>query len=140
MKSSFIFFPVLLQIGLTFWLYLYLAIAKSRAVKLGQVNEERRGLHDDAWPDRVLQINNCIRNQFELPVLFYLLIVILWCTQGITMPIHILAWSFVSIRIFHAVVHTGSNYVPLRRRLFMFGCVLLIAITLFAFNAVRLAT
>ncbi len=131
MKDSLIFLPVVIQIVLTFWLYIYLAIAKSRASKLGQVNEERRGLHDDAWPDSVLQINNCIRNQFEVPVLFYVLTVLLWLTNSITVYIHALAWMFVLSRIFHASIHVGSNYVPLRRKVFMVGCLLLMIITLF---------
>ena len=48
MDNSLIFLPVLIQVALTFYLYIYLAKAKSKAVALGQVNEARRGLHDDA--------------------------------------------------------------------------------------------
>jgi hypothetical protein len=132
MESTHIFIPVLVQVALTLWLYIYLAVAKSRAAKLGQVNEDRRGLHDDAWPDNVLQINNCIRNQFEVPVLFYILIVILWCINGINIYIHVFAWLFVLSRIVHAVIHTGSNYVPSRRKVFMLGCFILMGITVFS--------
>ncbi len=131
MDNNYIFIPVLMQVALTLWLYIYLAIAKSQAVKLGEVNEDRRALHDDAWPDRVLQINNCIRNQFEVPVLFYVLIGIVWVVGGINIFVHIAAWIFVLSRIGHAVVHTGSNYVPLRRKLFVAGSCILIGITVF---------
>jgi len=130
MENNNIFIPIIVQIALTFWLYIYLAIVKSRAVNQGQVNEGRRGLHDDAWPDYVLQINNCIRNQFEVPVLFYVLIIILWSVGGINIYIHVLAWLFVISRILHAVIHTGSNFVPLRRKAFMTGCIILIGITM----------
>lgn len=126
-----IFLPVVIQIALTLGLYIYLAVAKSRASKLGLVDESRRALYDDAWPNNVLQINNCIRNQFEVPVLFYVLIIILWLTNSINIYIHLLAWAFVVSRLFHASIHVGSNYVPLRRKLFTAGCFLLIAITLF---------
>jgi hypothetical protein len=139
MEDDLIFLPVLIQIALTFWLYIYLALAKTRAVKLGQVNEERRNLHDDAWPDYVLQINNSIRNQFEVPMLFYVLVVILWCTSSINIFIHVLAWCFVLSRITHAVIHTGSNYVPLRRKVFMAGCVVLMGITIYSVYAILLA-
>ncbi len=139
MKDSLIFLPVVIQILLTFYLYIYLAIAKSKATKLGLVNEERRGLHDDAWPDNVLQINNCIRNQFEVPVLFYILSVLLWLTNGITMYVHVIAWAFVASRIFHVAIHVGSNYVPLRRKVFMFGCLLLMLLTLFLGYSILMA-
>ena len=133
MENNYIFVPVIIQVALTLWLYIYLAIAKSRAVKLGEVNEERRALHDDAWPDSVLQINNCIRNQFEVPLLFYVLIGILWSIGGTNIYVHVAAWIFVLSRIGHALIHTGSNYVPLRRKFFMAGCFILIALTLFSF-------
>jgi hypothetical protein len=132
MENNLIFAPVIIQIILTFWLYIYLAIAKSRAVKLGEVNETRRPLHDDAWPDRVLQINNCIRNQFEIPILFYVLIGVLWSIESINIYVHVAAWIFIFTRIAHAIIHTGSNYVPLRRKMFMFGCFILIGITIFS--------
>ena len=131
MEENLIFAPVIVQVALTLWLYIALAIAKSRAVKRGEVNEERRALHDDAWPDSVLQINNNIRNQFEVPVLFYVLIGILWSIDAVNIYIHIAAWIFVISRIIHMAVHTGSNYVPLRRKVFMLGCFVLIGLVVF---------
>ena len=131
MKDSLIFLPVIIQMLLTFWLYIYLGIAKTRALKLDQVDEERRKLHDDAWPDSVLQINNCIRNQFEVPVLFYIITIVLWLSNSITVYIHALLWMFVASRIFHAYIHVGSNYVPMRKKVFMFGTVILLLITLY---------
>jgi hypothetical protein len=132
MENNYIFAPVIVQVALTFWLYIYLAIAKSRALKSGEVDEARRALHDDAWPDSVLQINNCIRNQFEVPILFYILIVILWSIGSINIFVHVSAWAFVFSRIVHAIIHTGSNFVPLRRKLFMAGCFILIGLMVFA--------
>ncbi len=132
MENNYIFIPVIIQVALTLWLYIYLAIVKIRAVKLGQVNEERRALHDDAWPNSVIQVNNCIRNQFEVPILFYVLTIILWSIGAISIYVHALAWIFVLSRIVHAIVHTGSNYVPLRRRVFMLGCFILIGLTFYS--------
>ena len=131
MSNNLIFIPVLIQILLTFCLYIALAKAKNKAVNLNQVNEERRALHDDAWPDFVLQINNCIRNQFEVPVLFYVLVILAWLTSNINMAIYVLAWAFVISRIVHAAIHTGNNFVPLRRKVFMLGCLLLMGFALF---------
>jgi len=132
MERDIIFLPVLVQIILTVVLYIYLAIAKSQAIRLGQVNEVRRSLYDDAWPEKVLQINNCIRNQFEVPVLFYVLAVVLWGINEINVYIHVIAWLFVFSRIMHAFIHTGLNNVPIRRKVFMFGCLLVVILSLFA--------
>jgi len=116
MNNNLIFLPVLLQVMLTLGLYIYLAAAKSRAVKLGQINEERRALYEDAWPESVQKINNAIRNQFEVLVLFYVLVSVFWSVGMVNAFTYLLAWLFVLSRLAHAYVHTGSNFVPPRRK------------------------
>ena len=132
MTQNSIFLPFLIQIMLVIALYVYLAIAKSRASQRGEVDEDRRALFDDAWPENVLKINNCIRNQFEVPVLFYVLITILWSLGAVNIFVHVLSWLFVATRIVHAYIHTGSNYVPLRRGVFSIGILILLVLTIFA--------
>ena len=127
MTSNLILLPALAQILLTIIVYGALAVAKARALKRSVVDPARRGLHDDAWPDSVLQINNNIRNQFEVPVLFYVLTIVLWQLNATGVLAQSLAWLFVVSRYVHAYIHTGSNYVPMRRRVFMFGCVVVLA-------------
>jgi hypothetical protein len=68
-----------------------------------------------------MKINNNIRNQFELPVLFYVLTIVLWRLGETGTLALMVAWLFVASRIAHAYVHTGANYVPVRRRIFTFG-------------------
>ena len=126
MNRNFIFLPVLLQVLITLYAYVLLGGAKSRATKAGLVNEARRALHEDAWPDKVIQINNNIRNQFELPVLFYVLVIVLWAIDAAGALSVVVAWLFALSRVAHLYVHTGSNYVPLRRKIFMFGVITII--------------
>ena len=132
MNAQLILLPVLLQIALTLASYVALARAKSKALALGQVDEVRRALHSDAWPDSVIKINNNIRNQFETPVLFYVLVLVLLNLGAVGWLTQLLAWLFVLSRIAHPLVHTGTNQLPLRRRLFTFGCVVLILMTALA--------
>lgn len=122
------FLPVLLQILLAVLLYIALAVAKAKAAKAGQVNLERRALHADAWPDSVLKINNNIRNQFEVPMLYYVLMLILWQLNQTDYLIQALSWLFVGSRYIHSYVHTGSNYVPMRRRVFMLGVLVIVVL------------
>ena len=132
MNAQLILLPVLLQIALTLASYVALARAKSKALALGQVDEVRRALHSDAWPDSVIKINNNIRNQFETPVLFYVLVLVLLNLGAVGWLTQLLAWLFVLSRIAHTLVYTGTNQLPLRRRLFTFGCVVLILMTALA--------
>lgn len=126
MGSPLIFLPVLAQVLLTIVLYLALQRAKRRAARAGEVDEARRALHDDAWPGYVQQVNNNIRNQFEVPVLFYVLCVVLWAVNASGWLAQAVAWLFVLSRAAHAWVHTHSNVVPLRRRIFTVGVLLLV--------------
>jgi hypothetical protein len=132
MHASLIFLPVLMQVLLTLVLYMALQRVKTRAARAGEVDESRRGLHDDAWPDYVQQVNNNIRNQFEVPVLFYVLCLMLWALQTTGVAVQVLAWIFVLSRMAHAWVHTHSNVVPIRRRIFTVGVIALLALALVA--------
>jgi hypothetical protein len=134
--GQFIFLPLLLQVLLSVGVYLALVLAKKRAMKDGLVDLDRRALHADAWPDSVQKINNNIRNQFEVPVLFYVLVLTLHQLGAAGIVAQSLAWLFVASRIVHAWVHTGSNHVPVRRPVFMFGCVVVLTMLVLALVAV----
>lgn len=132
MSGNLIFAPVLAQVLLTLLIYVHLIRVKIRAIKAGQVNKERRALHEDAWPDSVLQINNNIRNQFEIPVLFYVVCIVLWTLEAVGIVALVAAWLFVASRIVHAYIHLTSNYLPNRRRLFTVGWWILLFMALLA--------
>ncbi len=128
MDADLIFIPILLQIVLVIWLYLILGSRKKNAAASGQVDESRRNLHADAWPDSVVQVNNAIRNQFELPVLFYVTCFMLWALLQVNAFTLVVALAFVASRLVHAIIHIGSNYVPRRRMAFALGCFLLVVL------------
>lgn len=136
MKSSIIFLPALIQVLLTLFVFIQLALAKSKAVKAKEINEDRRALYDDAWPESVIKINNNIRNQFEVPVLFYFLTIVLWALNATGIFVLSVASLFVASRIVHAYIHTGSNFVPVRRKVFSFGCLMVIVMALTSIFAV----
>lgn len=132
LPPHYIFLPVIVQVVLTIVVYFALAAAKKKAYLAGGVDLKRAALHDDAWPDSVAKINNNIRNQFESPLLFYVLVVVLYLLGNTGIAAQVLAWSFVALRVVHAYVHLGSNFVPLRRRMFIFSVVILFLMTLLA--------
>jgi hypothetical protein len=133
MKGDLIFWPVLVMVLLTLLIYVRLIKVKIREMKAGRVDMARRGLHEDAWGEAVLQINNNIRNQFELPVLFYVVCGVLWALEAVGILALVAAWLFVLSRIAHAWVHLTSNYIPNRRRFFTAGWWILAFMALLAF-------
>jgi hypothetical protein len=134
-----IFLPVVVQILLTLVVFVALGVAKGRALKTGAVDEKRRALFEDAWPESVIKINNNIRNQFQLPVLFYVLAIVLWLLGAAGVFAVVVAWLFVLSRVVHAYIHIGINYVPARRRAFMFGAGMVMIMAVQAIGAILAA-
>ncbi len=122
MNSIHIFWPVLAQVFLTLMMFILLGVRKSKAVKAGDVNRKQAALNNRVWPEDVLKVSNNIANQFEVPVLFYVLCLVLYSINAAGVVAIVLAWMFALSRFAHAYVHVGSNYVPMRFRLFLVGC------------------
>jgi hypothetical protein len=77
-----------------------------------------------------------MRNQFQVPVLFYVLCFIFYALDSVTTTVLYLAWAFVISRIIHAYIHMSSNYVPARFRVFAIGFVIMTIMTILAVKAV----
>ena len=71
-------------------------------------------LREPNWPPRVLQIANAYHNQLELPVLFYIVMLLAMSTRTLDVVIYVLAWMFVLSRIAHAYIHVTSNRLDRR--------------------------
>lgn len=126
MNTELLLTAVLVQVILTFAVFVALAIRKAKAVKNGDVDLKRAALHNDAWPDYVLLISNNIQNQFQTPVLFYALcfgFILMDAVDSLALGG---AWTYVITRLVHAYVHTTTNFVPVRMRVFTLGMVALI--------------
>jgi hypothetical protein len=128
MNVNHIFWPVLAQIFLTLIMYIVLGVRKAKAVEAREFNRQLAALNNKVWPKDVVKVSNNIANQFEIPVLFYVLCLVLYSINAAGMIAILLAWLFVLSRFAHAYVHIGSNYVQMRLRLFLVGCFVLIAI------------
>lgn len=140
MESKLIFYPVIAQIFLTFAVYIKLIIVKNRALAEADVDLSRRSLHSDAWPDSVLKTSNNLQNQFESPVLFYALCFMLWSLNVVSFTSLAVAWGFVVLRGVHVLIHTGSNVVAVRKKVFMFSTVLLVVLSVLVLNGMLLAS
>ena len=132
MNSNHILWPVLAQIFLTLIMFITLGVRKAKAVKASAVNRQQAALNNRVWPEDVVKVSNNIAKQFEAPVLFYVLCLVLYSINAADMVAIGLAWLFVLSRFAHAYVHIGSNYVPMRLRLFLLGCFVLIAMLILA--------
>lgn len=139
MNSTQIFWPVLIQILIPIAGFMLLGIRKARAMKSGNVDMTKTALDNDAWPDYVLMVSNNIRNQFQVPVLFFVLCFVFYSLNAVSTTVIYLAWAFVISRIIHAYIHMSTNYVPARFRVFTIGFVIMVIMTIFAIKALMVA-
>ncbi len=127
-----ILLPVLALVVLTFavWLVLYFTrireiIAKRiNAGELANSHQARLLLTDSAGP------SDNLRNLFEMPILFYLamlLSLILLIQDG---QLVVLAWLYVTLRALHSVVHCTYNRVMHRFSVYLASCAILFMIWL----------
>lgn len=73
-------------------------------------------------------VNRNIANQFELPVLFHPVCLLLYITDADNIVTVVLAWLFVISRCAHSFVHVTSNRLRYRAPLFAIGFALLVCL------------
>jgi hypothetical protein len=125
MSLQAILLPLFVEVILAFALLFWAAPLRTRALRSGAVRREDIALRQPNWPKRATQVANSFANQFELPVLFYVLTILALVTRKAGIVFVLLAWIFVVFRLLHAFVHTTSNNVSIRGPLFGVSAVVL---------------
>jgi hypothetical protein len=126
MTIQMVLLPVFVQIALTFALLIWMARARTSSVSRGETKIRDIALRQPAWPAQATQISNCYDSQFQLPLLFFVLVILAWVTRQADLVFVVTAWIFVLARLTHAYVHTTSNHVPTRFWVFAVGMLVLL--------------
>ncbi|MFL5132818.1 MAG: MAPEG family protein [Microvirga sp.] len=127
MSITAILLPVYVQVALTFILLLWMGSSRLGSLRAGEVKVKDIALGERNWPSRILQVQNAYHNQFELPVLFYVLVTLALFTRKADMLFVVMSWMFVTSRLVHAAIHTTSNKMALRFQAFVVGVLILAA-------------
>ncbi|HLJ01061.1 MAG TPA: MAPEG family protein [Bradyrhizobium sp.] len=127
MSAQMVLLPVFALIGLTFALLIAMANARRNALVNRETKIKDIALGQPNWPVRVTQIGNCFKNQFELPVLFYVLIALALPLRHADLVIVVLSWVFVVARFAHAGVFVTSNDINRRFLAWLAGVLVLLA-------------
>jgi hypothetical protein len=135
MSLQAILLPLFVQVALTFCLMFWMGYVRGRAVRRREVALNDIALGQPAWPPRPTQIANAFRNQFELPVLFYVLVVLAIIARKADLLFVIMSWIFVLLRIVHAGIHTTSNDV--RQRFYAYAAAAIVLLLMWIIFAVR---
>ena len=115
MSVQMVLLPVFVLVGLAFALLFGMATARGRALSGRETT----------------QIVNCFSDQFELPVLFYVLIALALPLRHADFVIVLLSWVFVVIRFAHAGIFVTSNNAEQRSLAWSAGGLVLFAMWLY---------
>ena len=119
-----IFSPFFAMVFLTLvvWVYLYIRrITFLNNTKLGQKELAVPGTLAQISPPEVSNPSDNFKNLFEIPVLFYTLVLYLFVTNQVDAVYVNAAWIFVFFRALHSIVHCTFNLILLRFYLYLFS-------------------
>ena len=117
MDPSRIFIPLAgtLLLTMVVWIYMYARrlpfLAASGMLQQRQITPEELARRS---PPGVAMPSDNLKNLFEMPTLFYAVVIILFVTGRVDDAYVAAAWAFFLLRVVHSAVHCTFNYIPLR--------------------------
>jgi hypothetical protein len=119
--------PLLAMVFLTFavWVYLYAL----RIPEIKRLGIDPDDLQDRAESHKLLKVSaaasNNLKNLFEVPILFYLAVMITMLLMIQDNLLVWLAWGFVILRVAHSAIHCSYNRVMHRFMAYLLSCLFL---------------
>lgn len=125
MEQTTIFGPMFAMMLLTLVVWVYMYIRRIRFITAG--NFSRQELTPIAFaqlsPPAVSNPSDNLKNLFEIPVLFYVLLLYLFAVKQVDAAYLDAAWIFVAFRVLHSAVHCTFNLIMLRFYLYLIASV-----------------
>lgn len=125
MSVQMILLPLFAQVLLTIALGLHMAVRRRQAFAQG-TRWQDIAAREPNWPKDAIVAHNAYLNQFEMPVLFYVLTILALITRQADLLFVIMAWIFVVMRYCQAAVFVTTNHVPIRGAFFGIGVLVLV--------------
>ena len=125
MDNILIIYPILPVVLMNFIVLFHMRYMISRAIKKRDVEYKYFKAYEGSAPDYLLISRHHYKNFFETPILFYLLCLVLYMIDDVSVIDLWIAWLFVVFKGIHSYIRITSNYVPYRAYSF-FVCVFLL--------------
>ena len=94
-------------------------------VMSGEIPMAEVAVERTAYPLKARLLSNSFDNQFQLPVLFYVVALLALMLGGVTWLETIAAGLFVALRLAHAVIHVTTNHLLQRFAVYTTGLAVL---------------
>ncbi len=120
MEPTAIVYPGIAMFFLSFAMVAHLGASRFAAVRRRDVSLKYYRLYNEGeQPERLQLLGRHVQNHFEVPPLFYIVLLFILVTGSVTPVAVILAWLYFLSRCLHSYIHLGSNNVS--RRFFSYG-------------------
>jgi hypothetical protein len=122
MSQNAIFGPFFATVLLTFVVWTYMYVRRIRFINQNQIQPQdltTPGALAEMSPPEVSNPSDNLKNLFELPVLFYALVLYLYASSQVDATYVAAAWVFAVFRVFHSAVHCTVNIVMVRFYLYL---------------------
>ena len=125
MEHDLLIYPAFALIFLTLFLYIKNRMDAKSAYQSKELEPSYFKTYKGTAPHYLETSRQTLKNQFELPVIFYFYILLLMNFENISILELILCWLFSISRYLHAYIRLSSNHVPYRAKVFTFGLIIL---------------
>jgi hypothetical protein len=122
MTQTAIFGPFFAMMLLTLLVWVYMYIRRIRFLTKSNISPKDLavpGALAQLSPAAVSNPSDNLKNLFEIPVLFYALVLYLFVNHQVDAAYVGAAWIFVAFRVLHSAVHCTFNLVMLRFYLYL---------------------
>jgi hypothetical protein len=116
MDQNVIFGPFLVMMGLTFVVWVYMYARRIPFLNSADIdpNDLTAAKLAEISPPAVANPSDNLKNLFEIPMLFYAMVLYLFVVGQVDSVYLVAAWVFVVFRMLHSAVHCTVNIVLMR--------------------------
>lgn len=118
-------------LAMIFWIFVVgviMAMRRKEAFTSGAVKPADVCISNERYPTPARLAAANFSNQFESPVLFFVLLLIAMHVGATSYVMAALAWLFVATRVVHTLIHIGPNKLPVRGAVYGVGFLALIGL------------
>jgi len=126
MEKSLILYPAIGMMLLTLFIYVKNYLDNRKAVINKTIEFSYLKAYQGQIPEYLAVSRQTLKNQFELPIIFYFLTATILAFDKVSQLDIIFSWIFVISRYVHCYIRLNSNKVLNRAKVFTFGLLLLI--------------
>lgn len=117
MEGKLIFWPVLVQVLLTYYLYVGMFRVRKSLIKSGEAKASEFRTYENE-PVESRKWSRAVANQYELPTMFYVLCLASFALGYVDTVMLVLVWAFSIIKCVHVYLHTSANRLRYRQPVF----------------------